>query len=209
MEVKAIIFDLDNTIYSVYSIGNKLFEPLFNLLQNDSELENKIEDIKRDIMRKPFQKVVSEYKLSETMVKKGFEILEKLTADMKMTVFEDYRLTKQLECDKFLVTVGFTKMQEGKIKNLGIKDDFKETYIIDPLKSIKTKKEIITEIMEKNHYQSKDIIVVGDDPNSEIRAAQELGIKAILYDKLEFHNERTDLIRIINYQELIKMINDY
>ncbi|BAX81864.1 HAD family hydrolase [Labilibaculum antarcticum] len=209
MKLKAIIFDLDNTIYSVYSIGDKLFEPLFNLFQNDPDLHDKIESIKKDIMRKPFQKVASEYQLSETLIKKGFEILKELTADMGMTPFEDYISTKQLDCDKFLVTVGFTKMQEGKVKNLGIKEDFNEIYIIDPQKDNRTKKEVFAEIMERHQYQPNELIVVGDDPNSEIQAAKELGIKAILYDKLIFNSHRTDLIRITDYQQLIKFIEDY
>jgi len=209
MKFKAIIFDLDNTIYSVYSIGDKLFEPLFNLLQNEPDLVDKLESIKKDIMRKPFQKVAAEYQLSETLIKKGLEILKELTVDMRMTTFEDYISTKKIDCDKFLVTVGFTKMQEGKIKNLEIKDDFNEIYIIDPQKDNKTKKEVFADIMESHQYQPNDLIVVGDDPNSEIQAAKELGIKAIMYDKLLFNSHRTDLIRITDYQQLIKFIEDY
>jgi putative hydrolase of the HAD superfamily len=209
MKFKAVIFDLDNTIYSVCSIGDKLFEPLFSLIQTDSTLIDRIDEIKKNVMRKPFQKVVSEYRISDTLAKEGFEILKELTAEMKMVTFDDYFFVKQLVCDKFLVTIGFTKMQEGKIKNLGIKEDFKEIHIIDPQVSNKTKKEIFTEIMERYNYQQDELIVVGDDPNSEIQAALELGVKTVLYDKLNFNSHRTDLMRITNYQELIQLSDDY
>ena len=142
MKIKAIIFDLDNTIFPVYSIGNDLFKPLFNLIDEKREYKGDLEDIKKDIMRKPFQKVALEYSFSEKLLKEGLEVLNGLTGDMEMTVFEDYSEVKKIPCTKFLVTTGFVKMQQGKIKNLGIDKDFEEIHIIDPQKSNQTKKDV-------------------------------------------------------------------
>jgi ribonucleotide monophosphatase NagD (HAD superfamily) len=46
------------------------------------------------------------------------------------------------------------------------------------------------------------VLVIGDDPDSEIKAAQALEIPTILYDALGWHPEWNLSKRIINYGEL-------
>lgn len=203
MKANNLIVDLDNTIYSTYSIGEKLFKPIFDLIEKDKGFNSNIENIKKDIMRKPFQKVALEYNFSENLTKEGIEVLSSLDADLKMSVFEDYKYIKDLTCKKFLVTMGFLKMQEGKIKSLGISKDFDEIYIIDPQVSNKTKKDVFLYIIEKYKLHRGDLVIVGDDPNSEIKAGIDLGIQTFLYDKLNLNSHRTDLNRIENFKQLL------
>ena len=206
MKAEAIIFDLDNTIFSVYSVGDDLFKPLFDLIEKMPEFKGDIEDIRKDVMRKPFQKVALNYQFSDKLTKGSLDILNNMTANIDMNAFDDYSATKGITCKKFLVTVGFIKMQEGKVRNLGIAKDFDEIHIIDPLESNRTKKEVFAGIMEKHLLNPADIVVVGDDPDSEIQAAQELGMQAILYDKLNLNSHRTDLNRITDYKQLVSLI---
>lgn len=206
MKAEALIFDLDNTIFSVYSIGEDLFKPLFDLIEKKPEFKGGIEDIRKDVMRKPFQKVASNYQFSEMLTKESLDVLNRMTADLNMNVFDDYKATRGITCMKFLVTVGFIKMQEGKVRNLGIAKDFNEIHIIDPIKSNKTKKEVFVGIVKRHHLNPANIVVVGDDPDSEIQAAQELGMQAILYDKLNLNSHRTDLNRITDYKQLVSLI---
>lgn len=203
MKANNLIIDLDNTIYSTYSIGEKLFKPIFDLIEKDKGFNSNIENIKKDIMRKPFQKVALEYNFSENLTKEGIEVLSSLDADLKMSVFEDYKYIKDLTCKKFLVTMGFLKMQEGKIKSLGISKDFDEIYIIDPQVSNKTKKDVFLYIIEKYKLHKGDLVIVGDDPNSEIKAGIDLGIQTFLYDKLNLNSHSTDLNRIENFKQLL------
>jgi putative hydrolase of the HAD superfamily len=203
MKAENLIIDLDNTIYSTYSIGEELFKPIFDLIEKDNEFNSNIENIKKDIMRKPFQKVALEYNFSENLTKEGIEVLSSLDADLKMSVFDDYKYIKDLTCKKFLVTMGFFKMQEGKIKSLGISNDFDEIYIIDPQVSNKTKKDVFLYIIEKYKLHKGDLVIVGDDPNSEIKAGIDLGIQTFLYDKLNLNSHRTDLNRIENFKQLL------
>jgi len=206
MKIKAVIFDLDNTIISVYSIGNELFKPLFNLIEKRYDYIGNVEDIKKDIMRKPFHRIALEYHFSETLLKDGLEILNSLTADMKMNVFDDYREIRKIPCKKFLVTVGFTKLQQGKIKHLGIEKDFDEIQIVDPEKSDQTKKDVFKDILHRYKLELEDLLVVGDDPTSEIQAAIDLGVKAVLYDKMNFNPQRTDINRITDFCQLMDFL---
>ena len=61
MKKKAIIFDLDNTLYAVDSIGDKLFSALFKLFEDDGSLNIELKNIKRNIMQKPFQTVAAKF----------------------------------------------------------------------------------------------------------------------------------------------------
>lgn len=99
-----------------------------------------------------------------------------------MKTFEDYKLTLQNNAEKFLVTAGYTKLQKSKIKQLGINKDFKEIIIADPYKSDVTKADVFKQIMNKYQYEAGDVLVIGDNPESEIASAKELGIKTYLYD---------------------------
>lgn len=202
MNKKAIILDLDNTIYPVESIGEDLFKSLFNLIENSGDYTGDFAEIKKDLMRKPFQKVASEYSFSQQLTDKGTEILKNLAYDKEMFAFEDYAEVNKLPCKKFLVTAGFTKMQQSKVKQLGLEQDFEKIYIIDSNFTDKTKKDIFMEIAEQYGYKNTDILIIGDDYDSEITAATDLGMAAVLYDKMNF-NPRLDIPnKITDFQQL-------
>jgi putative hydrolase of the HAD superfamily len=184
MKKKAIILDLDNTIYSASSIGDKLFSDLYFLLEiNQNEFEGTMEDIKVDINRKPFSVVAQEYKISKSLYKDSLQLLKGLTYDEPIAYFEDYEEFRKLNCDKFLVTSGFPNLQYSKIKQLGIEGDFKGISIVDTVSTENTKKDVFEGIQLCHNYDLSDILVVGDDLHSEIAAAKSLGIEAVLYTK--------------------------
>ncbi|HMG08484.1 MAG TPA: HAD hydrolase-like protein, partial [Mucilaginibacter sp.] len=68
------------------------------------------------------------------------------------------------------------------IKLLGIEHDFKAIYIVDPEVSSETKKDIFAIIMNTNDFKPEDLLIIGDDPESEIKAAITLGIDTFLFD---------------------------
>lgn len=202
MRKKAIILDLDNTIYPVPSIGNELFASLFRLIEESGEHTADIAAIKEEIMRKLFQWVAAQHQFSNALTKKGIDLLLHLTYEEPIEPFSDYACTKQLYCDKFLVTTGFLKLQQSKIRGMGIEQDFKEIHIVDPATSHKTKKDVFEDIMYKNAYQPAEVLVVGDDLQSEIKAAKELGIDMVLYDKFHLHDENNSQKKIADFKEL-------
>lgn len=183
MKKKAIIFDLDNTLYAVDSIGDKLFSALFKLFEDDGSLNIELKNIKRNIMQKPFQTVAAQYSFSETLIEKCLTHLKMITYNGNLSAFDDYKHVKKIEADKFLVTTGFTKLQQSKIKSLGIANDFKEIHIVDITNYYTTKKEVFADIIFRHNYSVDEVLVIGDDVDSEIKAAQQLGVEALLYNK--------------------------
>jgi putative hydrolase of the HAD superfamily len=78
---------------------------------------------------------------------------------------------------------------------------------VDPSTSDKTKKEVFADIMKRYGYTPSELLVVGDDPHSEIKAAQELGIDPVLYDKFQLHEPITLLPKISDFRQLTAFLD--
>lgn len=198
MKKKAIIYDLDNTLYPVPAIGEELFKPVFDMIARDHE--DDLPAIKSEMMGTPFRIVAKKYNFSEELTKKAIAVQEKLEYNKPIATFKDYQLIKNLPYERFLVTTGFKKMQESKIRNMGISGDFTEIHIVDP--TISSKKEVFAGIMQRYNYRPEDVLAVGDDPDSEIKAAHDLGIETVLYDYNGKRDKTISTYYITNYSEL-------
>lgn len=202
MAVKALILDLDNTIYAVESIGEDLFKSLFDLIKKSGEFSGDLEDIKRDVMKKPFQTVASDYQFSESLTDNGTKLLQELTYEGKIEPFEDYRDLRKIPIDKYLVTTGFKKLQQSKVDGMQLDRDFKEIHIVDPATSDLTKKDVFADIIQRHGYEKDEVLVVGDDPDSEIGAGEALGTAVVLYDKMDRIDDPGALNKIRNFKQL-------
>ncbi|WP_426672124.1 HAD family hydrolase [Mucilaginibacter sp. McL0603] len=184
---RALILDLDNTIYPVSSISENLFAPLFEALDqhadsinaSDAERVNKIKD---EMTRRPFQHIADEFELDAGLKNKMVDILKNISYDLPMQSFDDYQHIRSIPLDKFLVTTGFSKLQWSKVKMLGIEPDFKAIHIVDPEVNQQTKKDVFAGITAAHGYTPEELLVIGDDPGSEIKAAKALDIDTFLYD---------------------------
>jgi putative hydrolase of the HAD superfamily len=74
--------------------------------------------------------------------------------------------------------------------------------VIDPGTSDLNKTDIFRAIMNEYNYKPEDVIVVGDDLNSEIKAGKELGIETVLYDFKSEHRELEGQKTITNFSGL-------
>jgi HAD superfamily hydrolase (TIGR01549 family) len=87
---------------------------------------------------------------------------------------------RDLAFDLFLVTSGFRGLQESKVGALQIASLFKRIEIdaIDE-PDRKGKQRIFESILETYRLRPEEVIVVGDNPDSEIEAGNELGMKTV------------------------------
>jgi putative hydrolase of the HAD superfamily len=202
MKKKAIIVDLDNTIYLVSSIGEKLFKSLFQLITESGEYKGDYNQLRAEIMRTPFQKVADAFHFGASLKAEGIKLLENTSYDDTMEPVESYNYIRELPCKKFLVTTGFTKMQNSKINQLDLEKDFEKIFVIDPSLTTLTKKDIFEKILADYGYTAEEVLVIGDDINSEIKAAQDLGIATVVYDFNLEHTENKELNIITDFREL-------
>jgi putative hydrolase of the HAD superfamily len=208
---KAIIFDLDNTIYPVSSISEQLFAELFSIIEADGRFAGDFSAVKEAMQKKPFQAVVQEFHFDEGLTAQALELLFDLSFDGTIKPYDDYseyRLKKHDGRLKFLVTIGFSKLQWSKIKQMQLESDFEGCFVVDPARSDRTKKDVFSEIMEKYKLQPKEVLVIGDDIHSEIKAGRELGMDTLLYDHggKNADSSRYNGHTITNFKELENFI---
>lgn len=204
MPVKAIIYDLDNTIFPVSSIGEKLFKPVFDLIAESNQHNDNLENIKKAIMRTPFRIVAQRNNFSDELTQKGIEIQDTIDYQGEIIPFEDYPEIRNISAERFLVTTGFRTMQLSKIRQLGITDDFKEVHVVNPV--VTSKKEVFADILKRFEYLPEQVIVIGDDPESEIAAAKALGISTVLYDKTDAFEAKEADYEIKHFAELAEIV---
>lgn len=181
---KALLFDLDNTIFPTPTITDEVFSGVFELMQGfrGTISNDKLAEIKAELSRTPFQKIADQYGFPEELRRKGIALLKETVCQKPIATYPDYELVRSLPLPKFLVTFGFVKLQQSKVDCLGIRNDFKAVVVVDPEISRETKRNVFLRIMDTFHYQKDELIAIGDDPESEIKAARDLGIPTYLYD---------------------------
>ncbi|MCC8409053.1 HAD family hydrolase [Mucilaginibacter sp. UR6-1] len=206
--IRALIYDLDNTIYPVESIADDVFAGLFKLIDDLAEgiSASDIQTAKNELTRRPFQKVADQFGFSDDLKEQAAELLRNITYNKPMQAYDDYRYVKTLAVEKFLVTTGFVKLQNSKVKMLGIAGDFKQIYVVDPDSTEKTKRHIFTQILEKFNYKAEEVLIVGDDPESEIKEAKAVGIKTVLYDPEKRYTDAEADYRITNHRDVGELI---
>ncbi|RZL14774.1 MAG: HAD family hydrolase [Pedobacter sp.] len=181
MKIKALIFDLDDTIYATKSVVSDMYKDLFALLKPKVS-ETVFGNIQEDILTTPFHIIADRYAIDRDLRDQGLKICLEMDFEGPMQTFADYKLTLNNSADRYLVTAGYIRLQESKIRQLGIEKDFKEIFIPDPYASELTKTDVFEQILNKYNYKPSDVLVIGDNPESEIAAAKELGIATYLYD---------------------------
>lgn len=79
MQKRAFIFDFDNTVFPVPSIGDRLFASLFNLIEDDGGFEGDFDSIKDAVMRQPFQDIAKNFNFTKQLTNKSVALLNTLS----------------------------------------------------------------------------------------------------------------------------------
>lgn len=204
MKKEVLIVDLDNTIYPVNDTG--YIARILLLISESGDYSGNMSEIRSDIMRRPFLSVAENYSFSDKLKSECMTILSDTACYENLKPNKDYKFLAEIPCRKFLVTAGLARMQENKIKQLNIEKDFEKIYIIDTATSDLTKKDVFRKILQENDLLPEKVLVIGDDRDSEIKAAKELGIDAVLYNIKSGLTEIEGDKVINNFKELVKFL---
>ena len=152
---KALIFDLDNCLAPANEVGEELFEPAFDW-------------------------VAAKYRFSEAMLAAGWRVFVGMEVARPMHGYGDLPVLAELPVQHFLVTSGFRRLQESKIKALNLAPFFTALYVdaIDEPDRL-GKQGVFERILRDYELTSAEVLVVGDNPDSEIRAGNHLGMRTV------------------------------
>ena len=180
---KAIIFDLDSCLSAADEPGQQLFVPAFDAIthanqgsHNPSVLQNAF----ADMWRLPFDFVAKKYGFTPAMKAAGWEMFTHLEITTPMQGYGDLDVLDELPVLRFLVTSGFLHLQESKVRALGIARCFTAIHVdaIDqPVH--RGKQAIFEDILRDHRLQPDQVLIVGDNHDSEIAIGARLGIRTV------------------------------
>jgi len=180
---QAILFDLDNCLAPADQAGPHLLQPVFDAIQraNAGTLPPaRLAQARQELWRRPYDVVARQQGFSEPMFRAGWDAYRELEVVGPLAGYDDLAVLGQLGLPCFLVTAGFRRLQESKVDALGIRRLFHAVHIdaIDQGQR-RGKQQIFASILSEHALMPAQALVVGDDPESEIRAGNALGIPTV------------------------------
>ena len=181
--IKALIFDLDSCLLAADEAGENLFAPAFRAIRlaNRGEVsEEQLRAAFKDCWRFPFDFIAERYGFSPAMRAAGFAAFRNIEVCQPLHGYGDLHELAHLPAKLFLVTSGFRSLQESKVKALGIARLF-TAIRIDAIDegSCAGKLPVFVSLLREHGFQPDEVLVVGDNPDSEIAAGNRLGMKTI------------------------------
>lgn len=181
MSVKGWIFDLDICLLDTARLGREtdFFAPVLDIVRS-LPLPPEQRAHLRELLRVwPFEDIVREMALSDDLagpVRQAYRQVEILPS-MPIHDYGDTDVLADLSGTKILVTTGYQKLQSSKIACLGIAPLFSHVAIdlIDDPAVRRGKKAIFADFMAELCWLPEEVVVVGDNPASELAAGQALG----------------------------------
>lgn len=207
--IKAIIFDLDMCILNTHTLTGPFFQPVLDALYN-SELSQELkEKINYQLWTTSLDDVMEMFSVPEGIAETMREAYRQIEVPDGIKTFGDEDSIKDLPVKKILVTTGYRKFQETKIEKIGIAGLFNEIIIdaLDHRGERKGKTKIFQELLAKNGWAESEVLVVGDNPKSELGSAQSLGIPTVQtlrptverWEEADYHiNSLNELAKIIS-----------
>ncbi len=204
---KVILYDLDHTLFDSKTLDRAIFQPAFDtLLESELSTENRFNELKNDFFSISLNAFIEKY-LNEQSKKRFIQSLRDIGSLPKLETYSDGYVVPQIGTVNYLVTSGLKEFQNQKIDALGIRDWFKDIYIDDPiLPKWKDKEEIMRLIIHKHHYDISEVLVVGDNPESEIKAGNTIGIDTVQILREGIKASETAKYRIKSLHELNKYV---
>ena len=180
---KALIFDLDNCLAPANEVGEELFAPAFDAIRRANRgtlSEASLREAFADIWRHPLDWVAAHHGFNKEMTDAGWKVFAATEIEQPMHGYDDLHILPNLPAARFLVTSGFRRLQESKIRALNFRDWFVAVFVdaIDE-PNRKGKEGIFRDILETYQLAPADVLVVGDNPDSEIEAGNRLGLTTV------------------------------
>ena len=231
MKYRHLFFDLDHTLWDFGTNSRLTLETLYASLSLE---QRGIDDFDRfhkcylehnekmwDRYRKGFIKVdelrwkrfwltlldfkIGDEKLARQMAVEFLDLLPTRTA-----LFPDTLTVLDYLKDKgytmHLITNGFEKTQHSKLEYSGIASYFVEVITSEGSNSLKPHKEIFDYALSKAKTIATDSIMIGDDPEVDIKGAKNAGLDQIYVNHINKKIDFTPTYTVYNLKELMGIL---
>lgn len=173
--IKLLIFDLDNTLFDTYNqLGVKVLDKMILKMRQFGLTKEQELVLRQKYHITGFRILANQLGFSDEMKHIGMETYKNMDLS-KIKLFDDVKLIPALKQKKALVTSGLIDVQMRKVKILRLEGVFDEV-VVDESNSHENKQRIFKDLMKKYKAKAYETMVIGDNPESELAAGNNLGI---------------------------------
>jgi uncharacterized cofD-like protein len=200
MKVKAVIFDLDDTLYdctgslidaSRRRAAKTMVEAGLSCTEEEAyQLQKELAE-KHGPYHPVFNEIVNRFHADPKLVSiayKAYNSSEVIGIKPFSDVIPTLKELREMDYKLFLLTVGVHERQEKKINILGLKSYFDEIIINDQEIGL-LMEDCIRDLMGRHNINFREAVMVGDRVRDELRIAKSLGMITIQMLHGRFKNE--------------------
>lgn len=222
--IKAILFDLDNTLYDYYSVSNKALDSVYNVLRKRKKiskekfiriLNQSKKEIREELKHSPdshdrivyFQRLGEKINLELKLVLKLYKVYYKYflkNMKPKKDLVKTFKEIKKRKLKILILTNEVVEIQLKKINKLGV-IKYIDYFVASENAGIdKPNKKIFLHALQKIKRKPNEVLMIGDNEKDDIEGAKKVKINTVL---LSQKNQKTKAdYQIKELSEVLKVI---
>lgn len=179
--IKGIIFDLDMCILDTHTLTGTFFEPVLDALHASPLSDEVKQQVEVELWRTSLDDTIAMFKIPEHTAQAMRVAYGKIIVPDGIRSYGDEDAIGALPTINVLVTSGYRNFQLGKIVKLNIAHLFAAIIVdeVDDPACRKGKQRIFEELLATHGWGKGEVLVVGDNPHSELKAGKALGMTLV------------------------------
>jgi FMN phosphatase YigB (HAD superfamily) len=182
--LRAAVFDLDQTLFDPHTLPRTMIGELQAKLRGLAAgivSADVLDAALADAWRMPFDRVVARHRLPEAVRTLWYEAVAAVQVTEPLSPYADVVPTLEgLAIRRFVLTTGFRRLQESKLRQLGLTSLFAAVYIdaLDPPGPV-GKRVLLERLLVEHSLQPSEVMVLGDRADDELASGRALGMVTV------------------------------
>jgi putative hydrolase of the HAD superfamily len=177
--IDALILDLDNCLAPATEVNRSLYDAALDAIRraNDGSVPEQMLDAAfQALWGTAYDVVAREHGFTGAMTATGWQAFASFEVNHPMHGYGDLHRLADFRVPLCLVTSGFRRLQESKIRALGIRETFQEALVdaIDETPRL-GKQGHFERLIATHGWRPEHVWVAGDSPHSELAAGRAIG----------------------------------
>lgn len=217
--VKAVVFDLDDTLYMENEFVEYGLKNAANVAETDYDIVNaneKIRSLYQESKANVFDRLVNAEKIKDkemavARLVKAYRNCEPKSLRCNPGVLDLLKTLKKKEMHMGIITDGFADVQKSKIKALGIQEYIDEIVITDELGGVQCRKPNpigFEKMLKMLDVKPQEMVYIGDNPNKDFAIKKYLPIITARVDVPNGIYRNSEYLYGIKPDIIVKQIGD-
>lgn len=217
--VKAVVFDLDDTLYMEnefveYGLKNaaNVAETVYGIVNANEKIRSLYQESKANV----FDRLVNAEKIKDKEIAvaglvKAYRNCEPKSLRCNPGVLDLLKTLKKKEMHMGIITDGFADVQKSKIKALGIQEYIDKIVITDELGGVQCRKPNpigFEKMLKMLNVKPQEMIYIGDNPNKDFAIKKYLPIITARVDVPNGIYRNSEYLYGIKPDIIVKQIGD-